>query len=65
MMIRLLKLMAVVFALALATQGCAVFVGDEDDFHHHREHWGPHGHGGRQHSSLEQIPQYAKQVDGN
>ncbi len=64
-MIRFLKIMATVFALALVTQGCGVVVGDDDDFHHHREHWGPHERGEHGHSSLEQAPRYARQMDEN
>ena len=65
MMSRFLKATAVAAALLFVLQGCAVFVRDEDDFHHHHERWGPHEHWEHGHSSLEQKPQFARQVDEN
>ena len=52
MFIRFLKKMVVALSLLLATQGCAIFVGDDGGFHHfHHFH---HGYGGHGHSSLQQ-----------
>ncbi len=47
MFIRFLKRMAVMMAIVFAAQGCAIYVPDGDDFHHHREHWR------NEHSSLQ------------
>jgi len=42
--------MAMILALLFLFTGCAIFIGGEDDFHHHRGHW-------RSHSSLQQPPE--------
>lgn len=61
-MIQFLKKMAVLFAFVFTVQGCALYVSDEDEFHHaHHEH---HEHWRHEHSSL-QSTQFAKQTDGN
>lgn len=57
MFMQFLKRMAVVMAIVLAAQGCAIFISDEDDFHHH------HGNWGHRHSSL-QTDETAKRADG-
>lgn len=44
-MVRFLKIIALVLAFAFMTQGCAVFVRDDDDFHHHHEYSEHHDHG--------------------
>jgi len=58
MFIRFLKKIAVVLIFLFATQGCAVFVGDDDGFHHFNHFH--HGYQDNEHYSLEQT-----QVTGN
>jgi len=59
MRIQLLKRMVYVLATVLAVQGCAIFVSDQDDFPHHREH------GRHEHSSLQTIPSAQRAEDGS
>lgn len=50
MVIRFLKIMVVLLAFIFTVQGCAIWVRDEDDFHHHHEeHWEHHAHGEYEH----------------
>lgn len=58
MFIQFLKRMAVMMAIVFAAQGCAIFIPDGDDFHHH------HGHERHEHYSW-QINQSAERMDGN
>lgn len=58
MRIQLLKRMVFILATVLAVQGCAIFVSDQDDFPHHREH------GRHEHSSLQTTPSDERADDG-
>ncbi len=52
MFIRFLKTIVIAVTLVFVTQGCAIFVRD-DDFHH--QHHFRHGYGEHGHYSLEQT----------
>ncbi len=47
MLSRFLRIMAVLFPLIFTVQGCAVWVEDGDNFHHHHyeRYWEHHSHG--------------------
>ena len=42
MMIRFLKIMAIVLAFGFAAQGCAIYFRDRGYFQDHRENWERH-----------------------
>ncbi len=58
MVIRFLKKMAIVLAIMFAAQGCALYLGDDDGFHHfHHFH---HGYRGQSSPQQDQVAENSR-----